>query len=401
MRDDKNAQPLRFGVIGLGRAALSFLPALMSHPGVRITAGADPRPEAREAWARDFEAETFANAEQLCASPNVDAVYVSTPHHFHASDVIAAAAGGKHAICEKPMALTLEDCDRMIAAVEKAGTKLVCGHSQAFARPIYKIRELVHSGEYGRLGMMTMFTYKGLLYTPRRPEELDPTLGGGVVYVQGPHQVDTVRWIGGGMVRSVRAMLGVWDPDRPVDGAYNAFLEFEDGSTATLTFSAYGRFDSGEFHYYIGEGAERQETERWGNARHELEGLSREAESRLKADLGYGGSKQRAVRLNPEGISVHPQFGALVVSCERADLRPSPTGVTIYDDDGRRDIPLPMTPAVKSLVVDELYDAVVHGAPVRHDGHWGKANLEVLLAMHQSSRERREILLEHQVPTRD
>src|SRR5215213_994454 len=111
--DNGAAQPLRFGVIGLGRAALSFLPGLLTHPGVRITAGADPRREAREAWARDFEAETFENAEQLCASPNVDAVYVSTPHQFHAPNVITAAQAGKHAICEKPMALTLEDCDAM------------------------------------------------------------------------------------------------------------------------------------------------------------------------------------------------------------------------------------------------------------------------------------------------
>src|SRR5262249_27768831 len=144
---------------------------------------------------RDFEAETYGTAEQLCASPNVDAVYIATPHQFHTENVITAAAADKHAICEKPMALSLEDCDRMIAAVERAGTKLVIGHSQSYSPPIFAIRELVKSGEFGRLGMMTYLTYKGLLYTPRRPEELDPSLGGGVVYNQAPHQVDSVRWI--------------------------------------------------------------------------------------------------------------------------------------------------------------------------------------------------------------
>jgi len=396
-----SAPVLRVGVVGLGRATLSFLPALVRHPGVVITAGADPRPEARAAWARDFEAETYETAEQLCASPNVDAVYIATPHQFHAANVITAAAAGKHAICEKPMALTLEDCDAMIAAVERAGTRLVIGHSQSFSPPIYAIREMVRSGEYGRLGMMLYLTHKGLLYTPRRPEELDPALGGGVVFNQAPHQVDSVRWIGGGLVRSVRAQLGVWDPHRPVDGAYAAFLEFEDGATAQLVFSAYGRFDSGEFHFWIGEGGERRERQRWGNARKELEQLSREEEAELKAQLAYGGGRQPKVRLDDQEGRFQSMFGALLVSCERADLRPSPKGVLIYDDDGRREIELPILAAVKTRVVDELFDAAVNGAPVRHDGRWGKATLEVLLALHQSSRERREIVLDHQVPTPD
>jgi phthalate 4,5-cis-dihydrodiol dehydrogenase len=75
--------------------------------------------------------------------------------------------------------------------------------------------------------------------------------------------------------------------------------------------------------------------------------------------------------------------------------------VLIYDDAGRRELELPIPAAVKIHVVDELYHAVVHGAPVRHDGRWGKATLEVLLALHQSSSERREIVLQHQVPTPD
>src|SRR5579871_1060565 len=100
---------LRFGVIGLGRATTSFLPALVKHSRVKITAGADPRPEARAKWAADFEAEVYEYGEQLCASPNVDAVYIATPHALHAPYAIAAARHGKHVIVEKPMALTLDD----------------------------------------------------------------------------------------------------------------------------------------------------------------------------------------------------------------------------------------------------------------------------------------------------
>jgi phthalate 4,5-cis-dihydrodiol dehydrogenase len=300
------------------------------------------------------------------------------------------------------MSLTLADCDTMIAATEQAGTRLVIGHSQAYSPPVLTIRDVVRSGELGRLGMINTWNYKDLVYTPRRPEELDPANGGGAIYNQAPHQVDTVRWIGGGLVRSVRAMTGIWDPARPIEGAYNAFLEFEDGASATVAFNGYGRFDTDEFHFWIGEGGQPKPPERYGNARRELEGLKRDEEAAVKAALAYGGTRQRAIEFGgaaSEGY--HPHFGVLLVSCERGDLRPSPRGVFVYDDRGRREIPVPVSAAGKFEVVDELYQAVAHDRAVRHDGRWGKATLEVCLAILESGRERCEVRLAHQVPTPD
>src|SRR5712692_7160324 len=103
-------RPLRIGVIGLGRAATSMLPSLVAHPQVRVVAAADPRPEAREHFAAQFQADAYPDPEPLVRRPDVDAVYIATPHQLHAEHVLLAASHGKHAICEKPMALTLEDC---------------------------------------------------------------------------------------------------------------------------------------------------------------------------------------------------------------------------------------------------------------------------------------------------
>ena len=83
---------LRLGVIGMGGAWLISLPGFARIPYLEITAGTDPRPEARERLSRDFEAEAFETAEEVCRSPRVDAVYVASPHRFHAQHVIMAAA---------------------------------------------------------------------------------------------------------------------------------------------------------------------------------------------------------------------------------------------------------------------------------------------------------------------
>ena len=86
---------LRFGMAGLGVASTQILPAIANHPHLRATAAADPRPEAREKFAREFGGECYETVEEMCASPNVDAVYVCTPNQFHAEHVISAAEHGK------------------------------------------------------------------------------------------------------------------------------------------------------------------------------------------------------------------------------------------------------------------------------------------------------------------
>src|SRR6476646_7942899 len=99
---------LRVGVAGLGRAFLLMLPTLERHPNVRLVAAADPRAEARVRFAGDFGANVYASVEELCADTSVDAIYVATPHQYHARHVEMAAAAGKHVLVEKPMALSLD-----------------------------------------------------------------------------------------------------------------------------------------------------------------------------------------------------------------------------------------------------------------------------------------------------
>ncbi|HUQ75758.1 MAG TPA: Gfo/Idh/MocA family oxidoreductase [Burkholderiales bacterium] len=375
---------ISLGAAGLGRAFALMAPTLAADARVRLVAAADPRPQARRQFEADFGGRAYATVAELCADPAVQAVYVATPHQLHAEHAAAAAAARKHILVEKPMALTLDECRAMTAAARKHGVHIVVGHSHSFDAPIALTRKIIQSGAHGRVRMINAMMYTDFLYRPRRPEELDTTRGGGAVYNQAAHHVDIVRLLGGD-VGSVRAGTGAWDAARPTEGAYSAFLALRDGAFATITYSGYAHFDSDEFCGWISEGGLRKDPSRYGQARQLLLG----DEMAVKNARNYGGEKFSKAPADP----LHQHFGVIIVSCERADLRPLPDGVMIYADKEKRLEPLPAPKVQRAEVIDELYAAVVDNKAPLHDGEWGTATMEVCLAILRSAREQKEVSL--------
>jgi phthalate 4,5-cis-dihydrodiol dehydrogenase len=382
--------PIGLGIAGLGMAGAVMVHAAAAHPGYVLKAGADPHPGPREAFARDHNAKAYADVAELVADPAVQAVYIATPHQFHAPHAKLAAEHGKHIILEKPMALTLADCDTIIAAVERHKVNLVIGHTHAFDPNVRLMRDIIARGELGKLGLINSFNYTNFLYRPRRPEELDTAKGGGILFNQVPHQIDTARLLAGGVVKSVRALASVLDPSRPTEGSCAALLQFDGGAAASLVYSGYDHFDSDEWHFGIGErGAPKPIAH--GAARRSLEKAQDETTARTET-FAYGNT---ASELPPH----QPHFGITIVTCADGDMRASADGVTIYGREGLREIPLPRGGSMpgRREVLDDLAAAIRTGRRPVHDGRWGKATVEVALAILRSSREGREVMLEHQV----
>ena len=389
---------LRLGVAGLGVASTQILPPISTLPFIKITAAADTRTDALAKFREAYKGETFTSVEAMCASSNVDAVYVATPNHLHAQHATAAANHKKHVIVEKPMALSIDECEAMNRAAEKNRINLLCGHTHSFDPPVRKIREIVKSGELGKLCMINTWNYNEFMYRPRMKHELATSRG--VVLNQGPHHIDIVRLIGGGMVRSVRAMTGIWDKARAYEGSYTCYLEFEDGTPVTLIYSGYGFFDTAELFSWVGEGGQHRDPETNLQVRRRLrEVKSPEEEERLKEGMRFGGHREGEFSHVWSGERRQPFFGFTLVSCERGDIRQTPDGLFIYGESEKREITLPAGRRGREAEIEELYDAVLHGRPVFHDGRWGAATLEVCLAMLESAEKRQEIFLSHQVPS--
>ncbi len=391
-------QRLRMGMAGLGVASTQILPAVARLPYLQITAAADFRTEALAKFRKEYDAQAFTSVEEMCQSANVDFIYIATPNQLHAEHAITAAKHKKHVIVEKPMALSIAECDAMNEAAENNGVNLLCGHTHSFDPPIRKIREIVRSGELGKLCMIHTWNYNEFMYRPRMKHELATSRG--VVLNQGPHHVDIVRLIGGGMVRSVRAMTGIWDKARGHEGSYTCYLEFEDGTPATLVYSGYGFFDTAELFSWVGEGGQHREPETNLKVRRRLrEVRGAEEEEQLKEGMRFGGQREGEFSHVWSGERKQPFFGFTLVSCEHGDIRQTPDGLFIYGETEKREILLPAGSRGREAEVEELYDAVVNHHPVFHDGRWGEATLEVCLAMLESAQDRKEIFLSHQVPS--
>lgn len=385
--------PVRLGVAGLGRAFMLMLPTFRNDPRVRLTACAAPRLSSRETFLRDFGGRAHDTVEALVEDPSVDAIYIATPHQMHRAHAEAALAAGKHVLLDKPLCVDLEDGLAIAKAAREAGRHVIVGPSHSFDPQVLLASELIETGRFGDVRMIHAFNYTDFLYRPRRPEELDTAEGGGVLFSQGVHQIDIVRLLGGGLVRSVRASTGKWDAGRPTECAYSAHLTFASGAFASLTYSGFAHFDSDEYCGWVGELGRDKNPDSYGAARKALAaGLSPEQESALKSTRTYGSAGEDPLPRHNE------HFGSVIVSCDGADLRLTPDGLWIYGHTEREFLPLPVTDVPRRTVIDALYQAVMNNRPPVQTAEWGLASLELCHAILESASAAREIELKHQTP---
>jgi phthalate 4,5-cis-dihydrodiol dehydrogenase len=397
---------LGIAMVGIGVGGTEMLPAFEQMETLDLVAAADLNPTTRERFTARYEAQAYETIEQLCEDKAVEAVWVSTPNKFHAPHAIYAMEHGKHVIVEKPMALNLEEAQAMIDTSKRTGQVLIAGHTRSFIPPFRKMYNIIQSGALGAVRSINFFAYTDWLLRPRAAEELDMAQGGGLVMRQGPHQIDTVRLLGGGMIKNVRGLVGKWMPERPIPGYYTAMFEFENGAYSTIVHDAHGYFMGG---LLVPWGANKQ---RYDEAERKMvrDGMTAGTrdEEQDKQDIRIGGDREVEI-FKREGENreaggeewIPGEPGFVVVSCERGNLTRTGYGIMVWDNDGHHEIEL-KPPAGWAMnrraELQEMYDAVVNGYPVYHTGEWGMATLEATLAVVESSNTGKLIDLKHQVP---
>jgi phthalate 4,5-cis-dihydrodiol dehydrogenase len=314
-------------------------------------------------------------------------------------------------VVRKPFGLTVEDCQRVLDAAEKTGAKILAGgQTQGTNALIQEIRRMSVRGDMGRVCAINMWAYTGWMLRPREAQEVDDSQGGGIVWRQAPHQLETIRWLGGGLVRSVRAVTGRWRPERPAGtGYFTALLEFEDGTPASIVYNAYGYFDTADLIKWGSDnGVDERARQRKALLARQVDEPKEKETTRFGALVEGASGPQipwetgRSVVRSGGGPWMPGNQGVFIVSFERGDVRAAPTGIYVYGDDGMREVPIGQRKGEGMAFMDEeameLYNAVRHGQPLLHDGRWGMATAEVQWAILESARQRRDVLLSHQVP---
>ncbi len=216
MTEGKNM--IRAGIAGCGKIAqMRHLPEYRDHPGAQVSGLFDLNRDRARELAALYHARAYADYEEMLADPQIDAVSICTANAFHADMAVAALNAGKHVLCEKPMATTLNDCERMVRAARANGKELMIGQNQRLAPAHAKARELMEQGAIGRLiTFTTCFRHGG-------PETwtVDPGANNwffdkaravmGAMADLGIHKTDLIQFLTGQQVVKVQACLCTLD----------------------------------------------------------------------------------------------------------------------------------------------------------------------------------------------
>ena len=244
----KQDTPVRWGILGFGGFSdVAMAPAIAGTPGNLLQAVWGRDPGRTQLLARKYGVPRCAgSAEELLEAADLDAVYIATPNFQHAELTVKAAARGLHVLCEKPMAVDLEEARRMIEACDRAGVRLMVGNMMRFNPCHAWVRELVAAGTLGELTeAQALFGYDlPAFYPPEStPWRLDPRLaGGGAMMDVGVHVVDLLRWLTGLEAAEVTGAIDTRSYPFPVDWSSSAVLRLGGGGLATVLVSFDNRF---------------------------------------------------------------------------------------------------------------------------------------------------------------
>jgi predicted dehydrogenase len=329
---------LGVGILGAGRVAGSHARAALQVPGVALRAVAEIDEARRHEFVQEYATSgvrAYADYRELLQQPDVELVLVALPHWLHAPATVDAAVAGKHVLVEKPMALSLDECDRMIEAARRHGVTLAVGQTHHFHAVPVAAKQLLDSGRFGR-----MVWGSEVAYSPRRAGSnpawfFDRARGGGQLLANGVHYIDRLLWTIGARPAAVSAIVGTYFNNYPADDGCVAFIRFDTGQVATLHLS-------GHYHAYAQAAAEYMCTR----------GLVR-----------YTGSEIWTT--NPDDL----ESKALVsVPVERSN------GFAAQ--------------------LQDVVEAIRQGRPPAVPGEWGRLVMAVLFAAEESSRTGRAVRLE-------
>ena len=231
---------MRTALVGCGKVGTLHAAALTRLPQSDFVAVIDADPQRAATFGARYGAAPFTGIAEAVRATNAKAVFLCTPHPLHANAAIEAMNAGAHVLVEKPLAATLTDCDRMIAAAQSNGVQLGVVSQRRLYDPVQRMKLAISAGKIGKpvLGTVAMFSWRDEAYYRSDPWRGKwATEGGGVLVNQSPHHLDLLLWFMGEVVQVSGVAENLNHPYIEVEDTAAATLRFRNGGIASLVVS--------------------------------------------------------------------------------------------------------------------------------------------------------------------
>jgi len=234
---------INIAIVGCGRISDLHAAAYLNHPHAQISAICEPNADARaqrgDAWRIPIE-RRFENVDDMLAADGIDVVEVLVPHHLHEEVALKVIASGRHLSLQKPMAMDVDQADRIIQAARDGGVVLKVFENFVFYPPVVLAKDLVDAGEIGDVLSVRLKSHSG--YSPNMWEipkqtsawRLDPsTCGGGPLVFDDGHHKFAIAWHLAGRAQRVMSDIGSWE-GTAIDSPSNVMWRHENGAIGSL-----------------------------------------------------------------------------------------------------------------------------------------------------------------------
>ncbi|NOT76623.1 MAG: Gfo/Idh/MocA family oxidoreductase [Cyclobacteriaceae bacterium] len=220
---------VKFGIVGCGRIAQRHAEHI--HAKGELIAVCDNVPDKADQMAKQYNAKAYYSLEEMTSSEKeIEVIAICSPNGLHANHSISVLQAGFHALCEKPMAITVNDCGRMIQAAEKSNRRLFAIKQNRYNPPVAAVKRVIDEGRLGKINsvQLTCFWNRNEDYYKNSWKgTLD--MDGGTLFTQFSHFVDLLYWLLGD-VKSVQAYLGNFN--------HKGIIEFEDTGAVIMEFQS-------------------------------------------------------------------------------------------------------------------------------------------------------------------
>jgi predicted dehydrogenase len=241
--------PVRFGIIGCGTASIPVCEAILASPSAELAVVYDVNEALADDLHQRFQVRKMKSVEELLADPTIDSVYIAVPHYLLAALTEQALQAGKHALTEKPLAISLQDADRLIALADEQNLALGVFFEMRYAPAHAIARQFVEAGAIGKIIGVQIQTlidkpmtywqsgYAGRSVNPWRG--IKAQAGGGVLLMNTSHLLDAMLYVTGLRVTRVSAEIGTLAANVEVEDMASASLRFDNGAIGSILAGAH------------------------------------------------------------------------------------------------------------------------------------------------------------------